>query len=156
MMFKWTKREVVLPWLTVCKVLIINLFVIAWNRVFLRRVTWISKGTEGNHLSPTELKDGGGGGRHYRTRLQTNFQQERISLTTKRRVGKWLLFLHPPGHSFPTQSIVSLKSPSQYFPPWSGAGLVHVLFRKLVPLPHGLEHRVQSDQFENPPLTVNK
>ena len=110
-------------------------------------------GTEGNHLSPTELKDGGG---HYRTRLQTNFQQERIRLTTKRRVGKWLLFLHPPGHSFPTQSIVSLKSPSQYFPPWSGAGLVHVLFRKLVPLPHGLEHRVQSDQFENPPLTVNK
>ena len=44
--------------------------------------------------------------------------------------------------------------PSHCWPPWAGAGLVHVLLRVLAPVPHVLEHPVQETHDAQLPLTV--
>jgi len=59
-----------------------------------------------------------------------------------------LCLLYLPGHSFRLQLAICWLTPTHCLPPWAGAGLLHVLYRFLVPSPHDSEHCSYSDHCE--------
>ena len=60
-----------------------------------------------------------------------------------------------PAHCLRLQSFSSLVAPRpvQSFPPCSGAGLVHVLVRVVVPLPQDFVQALHEDHWDKPPFT---
>ena len=61
-----------------------------------------------------------------------------------------------PGHSLILQLSVSIFGPMHVFPPWAGAGLLHLRDRSFKPSPHVLEHTPNFDHSEYPPSTIKK
>ena len=60
-----------------------------------------------------------------------------------------------PGHPRSKQSLDSVLFPVQFFPPFCGGGLEHVLVRVIAPCPHVTLQGVHADQPDQAPSTLN-
>ena len=61
-----------------------------------------------------------------------------------------------PGHNSFLQDFVIDNSPTQFLPPFAGAGLLHFLVFVMVPPPQVLLHALNLDHFERPPSTERR
>lgn len=66
-----------------------------------------------------------------------------------------ILFKCIPGQAKVLHTALSLLSPTQSFPPWSGVGLSHTLVREFVLPPQVTGHALNLDHSLHPPWTIN-
>ena len=61
-----------------------------------------------------------------------------------------------PGHKSFLQGSVTDNAPTQFLPPFAGAGLLHFLVFVMVPPPQVLLHALNADHFDKPPSTETR
>jgi hypothetical protein len=52
-----------------------------------------------------------------------------------------------------SHAISSISTPKHFFPPYSGTGLLQILLREIIPLPHDTGHFVHNVHIPHPPST---